>query len=269
MTINEKLLNDPSFQKLHEPRSIYSAVAQLKPGYRRTDGGPFVVHRFVGRVGEAVTVAQFSFNRNARSLYSSSDVNIDVYVPGQKFFRRTACNDALFDDEQLQAKFNEVSRVADATIFGEDRYLTGDVDGYNEISGFDGRVVTVNGIKFGRVLEKVNNLPLFAQRLTAIGSGRDCTGRVVLESAREARKVIYPELRDVQTITDLLKYLPKKPTTRNEHMLSYNNLNVIIYNGEPLVLSNALCETVVVSDLTATQSIRSFTSSQLSKFRKL
>lgn len=247
MTIIDKLMKSKSFNDRVEPLSIHTAVSALQRGYSRSDDGTTVVHRLVGGVDGVVALAQFEFNRTAASLGASMRVNIEAHTHRRGFRTITVVKLPLFADADVQAKFNELCDVAYAAQRGPLAYV--DVDKlteYNELTGFDGRIVEVGGLRFGRVLTNAQHLPLFAQQLVLLDKPGTRTGQRVLELARDARKILNPELANVKTIADMLPYIddPEQLTSSSEK-LSYGFTRVAMVNDKPLVLTGNFSETLL------------------------
>lgn len=277
-------------QPVYEIPNVYEALCKLPHGYSRRVDGSIIVHELCGRVDNMVTVAEFRFNPSADMFERAVAVFISIHEGSQKlsitpgqFGINAVKLLTLFDDGDVAEVFNnlwEISSIFKMTSIRQlvDRRYLEKVDFYNGLTGLNGRVVEVDGIRFGNLLTNINNLPTFAQRLVVLDSCSGKSGRQVLMLAREARKILNPELRSVKTIANLNELVGDRNVVYcdagamvvdcSEVVDVIPTVRVTSTNGEPLVLSTGQCETLVGVDEKVDKSMKSFASTSFAQIRK-
>lgn len=274
-----------------ETTMTYDAVRTLPTGYFRQVSGSVTTHEFRGRLPDgAYVVAECRFDQRERALMDVNTFTVDIREPGKLLSIADRRLDythlpELFEPS-VQLIFDKLRRLIHALNVNGDRHYFTNVDVYNELTGLDARVVEVDGVHFGCLLPNFAGLPPIASRLVLLDDWADLSGRRVLTLAREARKVLNPELRDVKTIADVLELLDGFDVTYADTKAAvvfggltdasqsgfgvdgFPELNIKMVDDEPLVLSTKTCETIDVPNDEIQRAVNLFSRTTFTEARR-
>lgn len=278
-----------------ESAMVYEAVNRLQPNYSRVADGDVTSHEFVNKVGDAVVVAECRFNRNATTAVSRGMFTIEIREPGRLLAidlyddTTKGISEFLELDPEVKSTFDKLYEVFNQLKLDERQYFD-NLEANNSLTGLNGQLVEVDGIRFASLLPRYAGLPIFAQRLVTLDNCDGRSGRQVCLLARQARELLSPELADIEKVNDLYRFIDDLEVIYDdgESMAivdrrrvdepwvvdnvfgvdGFAQLNVVTVNGRPLVLSNRSCETVSVVSQKVDKSLASFASTAFAKARK-
>ena len=293
------------------PTVVYeSLVESVDGGYHKvtTYDDTVTIHNVVEHDGSTVTFFEVRFY--APSVWSANQSRvkmfINIYDPDELTSVTSGSGTLrhinpsknpvdvpnVFIDNQLQAKFTELVKINNelTTFQSVDYFRSGDLDWKNSITGLPAVVTAVNGVKFGTFDGQMFSSRFTAPLVVVDGDLSKLSGRKLCLLAREARKQIYPELRSIKTIADVVDHVKAfgsenfapqyvdtesvvlgDPTVTTLAAASLQTrVHVVLNDGEPLALqaAGAHVKTLTVDDDKLAKSLVSFSTSVFKDVRR-
>lgn len=194
-------------------RTVYDLLRRERPhSIARLSSGS-VTHELVGNCGDFAVVANVSFTLDG----CGAQANVNVYTPGAVV---TFVNDSynyaggdlllgvrVFDDDELNSLFTRLWNIADLMYTDNWAHYYDDLEGNNELTHVDRRVITVDSVDFAVENEpwRTRLHPLL-RRIRLLTNQRFPAGELVC-LARAAREQLAPMMVGIGDFEDVVHEL--------------------------------------------------------------
>lgn len=194
---------------------FYDAVAGTRPSatvndHRQPrDATTLRVHELFGMHGSSVNSVRVGFV-HADAGRNSTHFCTVVLMDKVKTYNLEICPDEpvrIFDDERLNTLANNLFAAFNAVYRGGDSQqpFFDNLKLYRELTGFDVREATVDGLRFATDVRCTSH-PL--TRALWLLTDSDADGERLTIAANHARRIMFPELNELRTVGDIVPQLP-------------------------------------------------------------